>query len=299
MDKSYLYIKGFIENQIHLLNGPIELTPELGIIADNEGINRRELQIILARINMLIRRHNKTVFSPQIINQIINQVIKSERNKLELVNERLSNIKNLMIPILVPDSHILGNLMYKLQEFNRLVNELPEGKYLFMTRSQDEVDNMADQDMTLNELGSDNDDDDDDDDNNNGLIQDDQQRIVNQDNTTMKSQYNRNIYRMVDEQVNPNEELLETYEQIRLQLVTINHDVQYKYQKMRYLQQLRDKLGNALGITIKNDELEVSPDGEYCQINNEINKFKILSDSINFKVNNNNKIELANIIHDM
>lgn len=298
MDKSYLYIKAFIENQIHLLNGPIELTSELGIIADNEGINRRELQIILARINMLIRRHNKTVFSPQIINQIINQVIKSERNKLELVNERLSNIKNLMIPILVPDSHILGNLIYKLQEFNRLVNELPEGKYLFMTRSQDEVDNMAEQDMTLNELGSDNDDDNDDD-NNNGLIQDDQQRIVNQDNTTMKSQYNRNIYRMVDEQVKPNEELLETYEEIRLQLVTINHDVQYKYQKMRYLQQLRDKLGNALGITIKNDELEVNNNGEYSQINNEINKFKILSDSINFKVNNNNKIELANIIHDI
>lgn len=298
MDKSYLYIKAFIENQIHLLNGPIELTSELGIIADNEGINRRELQIILARINMLIRRHNKTVFSPQIINQIINQVIKSERNKLELVNERLSNIKNLMIPILVPDSHILGNLIYKLQEFNRLVNELPEGKYLFMTRSQDEVDIMAEQDMTLNELGSDNEDDNDDD-NNNGLIQDDQQRIVNQDNTTMKSQYNRNIYRMVDEQVKPNEELLKNYEEIRLQLVTINHDVQYKYQKMRYLQQLRDKLGNALGITIKNDELEVNNNGEYSQINNEINKFKILSDSINFKVNNNNKIELANIIHDI
>lgn len=263
---SYLYTKKFLETELKRLNKPIEINEELKTIAEDEGINLKQLQIVIMRLNLLVKRHNHNVFSPRIINQVVQQILKSERYKVELVNERLTKVQALIKPLLIPSKDCASSI----EQLDVLVNQLPEGKYLFVTKNsqirghQGLADLEGDLEGDLAGL----------DHNLDGLVQDDQELVSSE---LPQDQYERNIFRAVDKASAGEEEMLQQYETLRLALVKKNTTLQYKHKKLVYLKQLRQKLSTSLGVTL---EEEVRVENTIPQ---ELNNFRILVDQIKFR----------------
>lgn len=310
--KSYNYIKHFIDSLIKELNRPIEISPQLRDLLTEENINIKQFQIILMRINLLIKRHNSNMFSLRVINQIIHQIIKSENYKMDLTAERMVTVGKVMKPLVIPDSsHINHNNAVHLEELDMLAKELPEAKYLFvgsgsvsgLEKSEDgqirDVSRVVHSDVgdVIDRLGH---------------IQsqresiDQLQVIDNQTSTipetipavttndsdslshtsvlvqdyddlqipssTEERHFKQKLYTEIDNQTAIQEPLMAQYDATRTNIIEINKTLQYKRQKLAYLQQLRN-------------ELEISLLGK-GPLSQQIDRFKLLVDSIRFRGQN-------------
>lgn len=272
---SYRYTKRFIETELKALNRPIEVTDDMKTIALEEGIDTKQLQVVAMRLSMLIKRHNANVFSSRIIDQIAYQVVKSERNKAEMINDRLTKVQTMIKPLLVPTI----DLVSRAKEFDQVVKELPEGKYLFVTQPPSE---QSEHHLDLQpEFGQEDQEDQED----NGLVQDDEAQV---DQGLDPHKYQEQISRAVERahQNRDADNMVQDYETIRVKLVQLSQSLQYKYKKLQYVEQLRHKLSITLGIDLEQPETYQQLDN---QIPSELNKFQILVDSIRLKVNDNNR----------
>lgn len=292
---SFLYIKKFLDDKIRELNRPIVITPGIEAIALDEGINKRQLQIVIARLNILIKRHNNNVFSSRINGQIASQVMKNEISKADMVNEQLTEVQRLMRPLLIPSIDQVS----KVEDFGKLVDELPEGRYLFEQKGereeppeeeppqeeppQEEPQDNQQQSQTLDDI----------------LIQDDQPIVGStHDPSTYKRTYPIiTSQHIINNQSHEQHDLLQQqYDTLRLHLVQINERLQYKHQKLQYLQDLKSKLSVTLGI-----DLHQQPQSYHLenQIPQQVNKFRILVDMIKLKINDSNRQAILNQLQDM
>ncbi|CUM63200.1 uncharacterized protein PRCAT00000769001 [Priceomyces carsonii] len=205
MEKSYVYTKRFIDNEVKRLNRPLSLDS-----SEAPGLSEKQLQQILTKVNIKIRRHNRNLFPAQINNQIVQQILKIEQEKLNAVNERLTRVKYIMKPLAID---------VKITKLDDILKELPESKYLFA--SEQELENKNREEEGNNEIGG-----------NGGLVQDGEERVESlseQIDQELKEKYNFG-------------ELLERYDSIRSGLIELNEELIYKREKLSYLSTLNDKL---------------------------------------------------------
>lgn len=269
--KSYNYIKTFIEAQVKELNKPIEV--------DLQGFNdSRRLQIVVVRLNILIKRQNTNMFTPRIISQITNQIIKSEEYKIDLISERMKRAGEIMKPLALPNVSTMNyNSIDGIAQIDRLVRELPGGKYLFVEKeleAHDSNDQVMEEREESDEL---------DDYRGPGTLVEDFEEMV-QDPETERQEFKQKIYRQIDPQIGIDTELLDMYDKKRQSLIEKNEILQYKYKKMEFLKQLRDRLSEAVGD---------------ASIGNEVAKFKMLVDTINVKRNASNEHKVADMVRQL
>lgn len=150
MSRSYLYTRQFIDREVKVLNGPLVFDDAIhAIIArynmtkpeEEEEIDESKVKNVIFRCNILLKRHNRNIFPSQIINQIVQQILKNEQIKLVKVNENFANINSILQPILLP-TDLSGDYANQLTLFNQLINELPELKYLSMDKSDSSSENL-------------------------------------------------------------------------------------------------------------------------------------------------------------
>lgn len=293
--KSYNYIKHFIDAQVKELNRPIEINDELRDILREENINFKQFQIILMRINLLIKRHNNNMFSLRVINQIIHQIIKSENYKIDLTAERMAVVGKVIKPLMLLDTnHLNHNNPVHLEEFDVLARELPEAKYLFVgetgkgngiqdtevqkgqSTAEDQVDSQPDHARTT---GPDHSTEDRDTPPSTEPEEDAgssaQQGILVQDYEDMEEtpepeqqHFKQKLYHEIDKHTAIEGPLMEQYEATRASIIEVNNTLQYKQQKLEYLQLLRD-------------ELKMSLEGRGPLLQ-EIDRFKMLVETIRF-----------------
>lgn len=246
---------------------------ELTNLADDEGLGISDLQVILAKINTMIKRHNNYVFQPRINNQIINQVLKSEREKLDKVHERLRLVEAFIKPLLL--SNIQGLTSERLKEFDLLITELPESKYLFVkpeavglsSDSESEVSSEYDQTLISDNI----------------LVEDDSEMITENTPTVADVRRSRlQLYKQINQSMQYNDDMLRQYDTCRSRLVVLNQELNYKFKKLQYLNHLKSQLQ----LIVDNYDLS------------ELNKFKILVDSVQYKMNQQNKQDIVNYLKD-
>ncbi|CAH6719045.1 hypothetical protein CLIB1444_01S20208 [[Candida] jaroonii] len=264
--KSFNYCKRFIDSQIKLLNNTLVIDDDLKEVCDDEGLSLSELKIIITKINVLIKRHNNNEFQPRISNQIINQILKYEREKVTMVHERLRQVENMVKPLILPEIDYLNP--QNLKQLDTLINELPESRYLFINNDKQE-DEGEDTSETENV----------DQDEEDILVQDDEEMITEEANTLTTKSFKKAVYKEISDNIKINETLLDDYETTRLELIELNQHLQYKFKKLQYLTSLRSKLSSLI-----DDK------------SNELTKFKILVDSINYKMDQSNKQEIITTI---
>lgn len=150
MSRSYLYTRQFIDREVKVLNGPLSFDDAIhAIIArynmtkpeEKEEIDESKVKNVIFRCNILLKRHNRNIFPSQIINQIVQQILKNEQIKLVKVNENFANINSILQPILLP-TDLSGDYANQLTLFNQLINELPKLKYLSMDKSESSSENL-------------------------------------------------------------------------------------------------------------------------------------------------------------
>lgn len=316
MDTTYLYTKRFIDQEVRRLSQPLMMTSKLERILteesteddpDGQQVGEKQLQQIISKVNVLIKRHNRNVFSRQVVNQIIQQVIKCEQNKLMVVNEKLMRIEMILKPILLPEVNQTGNVKTLMREFGELVRELPESKYLF-----DEEDDTADEDEKAQASSDDE----------GILVQDEQERV--EDDELTKSQYNRRLRQQTEQEQSKSSSthMLYKYDDIRHHLIQLHQGLEYKYAKLEYLMMLKEKLLCVLLVPeehskrdpfhsqdkrVGNDEPFDSDDEandtlihqhslEYTtntSLSNEINKFRVLVEKISYRLHSKQELQAA------
>ncbi|EGV61883.1 hypothetical protein PSN45_000575 [Yamadazyma tenuis] len=291
-EKSYNYIKSFIDAQIREINRPVELSRQVKAVLSDENINIKQFQITLMRLNLLIRRHNSNMFPPRIINQIINQIIKSENYKIELVNERLSRISKIIKPLILTNLNPSSSSLQSVGEVNELISELPEAKYLFVTHSV----GTHNDDPESQPQVEDEDEDEDDVQYGDGLVEDFEETVKTPAKNE-KLKFQQTLYRQLDQKMGLDNELLEQYGVVRSRLLETNEQLQYKQSKMKYLELLRRKLADAMGMTIEDDRLVVSSVDN--SMRSEMSRFKLLVDSIAFKVDGANRSQVVEMLREV
>ena len=317
MDTTYLYTKRFIDQEVRRLSQPLTVTSKLQRILteesteddpDSQQVGEKQLQQIIGKVNVLIKRHNRNVFSRQVVNQIIQQVIKCEQNKLMVVNEKLMRIEIILKPILLPEVNQTGNVKTLMGEFGELVRELPESKYLF-----DQDDDTADEDEKTSDHASSDDE--------GILVQDEQERV--EDDELTKSQYNRRLRQQTEQEQSKSSstQLLHKYDNIRHHLIELHKGLEYKYAKLEYLTLLKEKLLCVLLVPEEhtkrdsfhsqnnvNDDEPFDSDDEAnntlshqhnldyatnTSLSNEINKFRVLVEKISYRLHSKQELQAA------
>lgn len=266
--KSFNYCKRFIDSQIKLLNNTLVIGDDLKEVCDDEGLSLSELKLIITKINVLIKRHNNNEFQPRISNQIINQILKYEREKVTMVHERLRQVENMVKPLILPEIDYLNP--QNLKQLNTLINDLPESRYLFISNEpvKDDIEDNSETETSIHEEQD-------------ILVQDDEEMIIEESQALTTKSFKKAVYKEIGDNIKSNERLLDDYETTRLGLIESNHHLQYKFKKLQYLTSLKSKLTSLL-----DDK------------SNEMTKFKILVDSINYKMDQSNKQEIISTIKD-
>ncbi|CUM46685.1 uncharacterized protein AC631_05279 [Debaryomyces fabryi] len=318
MDTTYLYTKRFIDQEVRRLSQPLVVTSKLESILteeseedDPEGrqVGEKQLQQIISKVNVLIKRHNRNVFSRQVVNQMIQQVIKCEQNKLMVVNDKLMRIEMILKPILLPEVSQTGNVKTLMGEFGELVRELPESKYLF---EQDDEYSADEKEETPDNTPSDEE---------RILVQDEEERV--EDDELTKSQYNHRLRQQTEQEQSKkhNTQLLQKYDGIRHHLIELHRGLEYKYAKLEYLNQLKKKLLNVLlvpeehakrGAFHNNNEAATNDDEPFdsdddandtlhhqrsldyttsTSLSNEINKFRVLVEKISYRLHSKQELQ--------
>jgi hypothetical protein len=271
-----------------------ELTPKL-------------LSKILNKTNMIIRKKNARLFAPQVSSQVAHQVVKLEHCKLLLINDQLAKVNALLPPLVLPEFETTtgSSCAAKLTQCTHLISQLPEAKYL-LVHTNDHVDEENDED---DEDSINSDTNGDEKDGVNGLIHDDQARVV----APKKLLKNK-----INQQIKPTDvsTILEEYGKIRQDLIDLNKNLISSYNKLSYLQDLNTKLtylvaGDTTPVPVPNlrdselydsdEEIEYGSNVSQIQsnllLNNEseeknliaeMNRFKILVEKIDYKLNGQN-----------
>lgn len=320
MDTTYLYTKRFIDQEVRRLSQPLVVTSKVERILteesteddpDGQQVGEKQLQQIISKVNVLIKRHNRNVFSRQVVNQIIQQVIKCEQNKLMVVNEKLMRIEMILKPILLPEVNQMGNVKTLMGEFGELVRELPESKYLFDEDDDDttDEDEKAPDHASSDEEGI--------------LVQDEQERV--EDDELKKPQYNRRLRQQTEQEQSKSSstQLLHKYDDIRHHLIELHQGLAYKYAKLEYLTLLKEKLLRVLLVPEehakrdpfhRNDKMVVNDDEPFdsddeandtlshqhsldytanTSLSNEINKFRVLVEKISYRLHSKQELQAA------
>lgn len=227
--EGYSYVKKFIDRGVKQLDKPLKLTKEIEnlIIEANEkgeNANKKHVQQAINKTNVLVKRHNRNMFRAQIVNQIIEQIMKSEKNKLLLVNESILRMQLILQPIVVPSASSLS--FDSLVHLGNALDELPSSKYLFINNNAFDLDVEESDDSDHGESR---------------LIIDDHERIENEINDKDYETSLKDKIRNVSEGVNK-ETLLKSYDQLVQKLKNLLSQLKYKHAKLMYLEELRTKL---------------------------------------------------------
>lgn len=304
MSQSYQYTKHFLESEIKHLSEPLQFSLEIRdlirrqqtVDGDTEATNER-IRTLLFRCNVKIKRYNRNVFSKQATHHIAQQVVKNEHAKMVEVNRRFAQINTVMVPLLVPDFDNLKSVDDKAAEFNALVNELPQSKYLLVSEESNkgedidaEVDDSERESLVLDELV---------------LLP---EIVSNQDLAERAKQKIENDLQRAQKHIDlPS--LLAQYDSVRLQLILLSSELTYKVEKLRYLRKLRAKLTNAFDLPApqraqkasheiydSDEDATESAGLDGVQLNlinptttenlhSEISKFRVLVEKIGLKLN--------------
>lgn len=138
MSTSYVYTKRFIDKEVRTLGKPLELTDDIQAILssdlNSDDLSPLQVKKILTRVNTKIRRHNAHIFSLQVTNNIIQQVLTLESDRLAQVSDQLLKVNSILAPLLVPDFHELQHIdhRHRVKQLGELVAELPESKLLIV-----------------------------------------------------------------------------------------------------------------------------------------------------------------------
>lgn len=308
-----MYTKRFIDQELRRLGQPLATTSNLERIlsedskgdADGGQLSEKQLQQIIGKVNVLIKRYNRNIFPKQVVNQIIQQVIKCEQNKLMIVSEKLMRIELILKPILLPEVNQMGNVKMLMGEFGELVGELPESKYLFDEEDDDTGD--EEEGAPNQELSEDD----------HILVQDEQERV--DDNELTTAQYRRLLKQQTKQEnlKSDDAQVLQQYDEIRHRLIELHHGLEYKYAKLEYLTQLKEKLLRVLQVPVpqpvrgmdgvaddepfdSDDEANVPPTRCHkleptvnTNLSNEINKFRVLVEKIAYRLHSKEELQAA------
>lgn len=315
MNNTYLYIKRFIDREIQRLNEPLKVDRDFKEVlkrVESNGyeVSDKQVRQALAHINTLIKRHGRNVFAKQVVNQIVQQVVKVEEYKLQAVNKKLLQLEQIVSPVLIPDFDRIGNARSRIAALGQIVDELPEERYLFFKLESSLTGQKDEKDKPENDYGSAGESEDEENAIQQTLIMSDDELVP--DTASMK-QLTRHVERQVEQEIflGDHEQTLRNYGQVRQDLIAIHKELQYKCAKLDYLSELRNKLVQNLGVAnitqpqrkaqngtldepVDSDEdfdmeqwtIQPEPvaDPTTSNIAAEINKFKILVEKIALKL---------------
>lgn len=270
MASSYLQVKRFIDEQIKILNTPLRVDDNIRAISTRHHLSEEKVASLIFKCNLRLKRHYSTVFNKQVVHQMVQQVVKSESEKIFAINERLSRIDTLIQPIALPDFHKVGNVTDRARLINELVQELPEPSYLFAI--QEEVAGREMQSKSRENTDGDSDPSPD-----GGLIQ---------DNEEFTEQYSETVMAEIRSQLNGTEALKEEYASLRTRLVDLNEQLVYKLQKAEYLAKLSKKM--SLGSAKKDELLDSEEEdveeteAEKSDLLAQVSRFNILVEKLEF-----------------
>lgn len=273
---SYLYIKSFIDEQIKTLNSPLVIDDELRRIISRNNLNEDKVKSLLFKCNILIKRHNRNKFNKQVCHQIVQQVAKSERDKILKVNETLVRISSTLQPILLPDFALAG--VDRLKRLNELADELPEASYLFALHHELSQNEESDESEEPEEQT--------------GLIVDDVEKVPSVLKKALQKSHRKAVLEElkghIEDQEVKNEELKRRYEEVRRKLLDLNTDLVYQAQKLRYLQMLDKKMaflqakeGPREDLNDSEEEEVVGESGE-GSLRTQMTRFGILVENLDF-----------------
>lgn len=275
---SYLQIKQFIDEQIRILNTPLVITDDIRAMLKRAKVPEERLQSALFKANLQIKRDNRNRFNKQVVHQIVQQVAKSEKEKLHKVNAALEKISVLLRPILLPDFSSVGCLHDRIQMVNELAIELPEPAYLFalyedVDFEQSESEGEDVEEDVLPHL----------------LVQDGEERVITKTKGEMRREYTRAIQEELKGRLpgraEVNEELKKHYTDVRTKIIGMNEELVYKMQKLEYLKKLNSKL-QFLGAAETGADSDVDEPMEEEDTAEDIkaqaNRFKILVEKLEF-----------------
>lgn len=277
MSSSYLQVKRFIEDQIKILNTPLRVDDQIRAISARHNLSEEKVASLIFKCNLRLKRHYSTVFNKQVIHQMVQQVVKSETEKIIAINELLSRIDRLIQPITLPDFHQVGSIRDRIRLVSELVHELPEPSYLFAIQEEAAARKLSpnressvgggsagkETDIGFNP--------------GNGLIQDNEEFAEHLSESAMSE---------IQTQLHSTEALREEYTALRARLLTLSDELAYKLEKADYLEKLCKKmsLGNFKKEELldSEEELDEEPEEEKSDLLTQIARFNILVEKLEF-----------------
>lgn len=223
------------------MNEPLVLNTEL--LKGIDGASLKKLQQAVNRVNVNLRKHNRILFNSQIVEQVAQQVVKSEHKKLLAVDEMLQKLQCIMIPIVVPN---LNSHRLTLNQFSELIRELPESRYLF----GEELSGGSGSSTRPLSSGEEENEGDNDDVNETGLVEDEYQTLdqVEVDPSVKyepkrqrraQRHLKRQIYEKIQKMDSGRSSLLNEYDELREKLIELDAQLNYKVGKLEYLKGLK------------------------------------------------------------
>lgn len=274
MTSSYLQVKRFIDDQIKILNTPLQVDDQIRAISARHHLSEEKVASLIFKCNLRLKRHYSTVFNKQVVHQIVQQVVKSETEKLFAINERLARIDTLIQPISLPDFHKVGSVRDRVRLVNELVRELPEPRYLFAiqheaAQRQENAAELTESGKSVEQpsAGSS--------DSPSGLIRD-YEELADSEAVTAELKV----------QLQSSEALKEQYSALRDKLLKLDDQLAYKLQKADYLESLAKKM--ALSGVKKEELLDSEEEGteeaeeEKSELLAQISRFNILVEKLEF-----------------
>ncbi|EDK40266.2 hypothetical protein PGUG_04364 [Meyerozyma guilliermondii ATCC 6260] len=128
---AYNYTKKFLEFNCKQLERGLEIDDKISSILDGQDeLTKQQFQQILRQVNVRLKRHHRNMFSTQATSQIAQQVVKYEQTKAIEATEKLLQAQSTIQPLILPELETALSSDRRLAEFKRLVDELPESRYL-------------------------------------------------------------------------------------------------------------------------------------------------------------------------
>lgn len=247
MSHSYIYTRKFIEKEVKSLNKLIKITPHIEEIISNPNkfsnsdhkwksdssiILKEQFVKVLKHVNSKIKIYNSALFGNQVIDQIIDQILKIEQNRLMVVNEKLTKSKYILIPLLIPDvdnaESICGS--NELRKIYELIHELPDSKYLFLNKQTSGTDDNIGYDIDNDLMEN---------------IKKNSKKIP-KENTLIENEIDQHSKQFLEKEKkvlnNENKDLLESYDFLKKTLKDLESKLRYLYGKKNYLLNLKSNL---------------------------------------------------------
>ncbi|ODQ78287.1 hypothetical protein BABINDRAFT_162938 [Babjeviella inositovora NRRL Y-12698] len=138
MEKTYNYTKRYLESQINTLSQPVGISLKLALLLtdDKSQLTTKQLTAILNRSNQIIAINQKLKFNKQAVDVVSEQIYYNELEEVKQSKLRLlrSSSSIILEPICLfnRDYTLSGDTNTELQSLRRSVEDLPEGRYLFV-----------------------------------------------------------------------------------------------------------------------------------------------------------------------